>query len=170
MTTSPATHIYVSQAGLEKLRAELERAEENYRRTCEESATAYALSGDGWHDNPYLNHTQQHEAALNREVARLRDLNRRAVVLERGGGPGSSQVTLGCTVSLLVTDAESQRQERQRWMIVGYGEGDRAARRLAYSSPMAAAVMGRAVGDVVEVTIAGRELEVRVEDVVDAAA
>ena len=155
------TTIYVSADGLLKLRRQADEAELAHRKACEESARACELSGDGWHDNPYFNHAQQVEAALAKEVVRLRALVVAAVVLP-AQSVQTDRVGIGSVVEIAVIENSSGRREQQRWQIVGYGEGDKASRRIAYTAPVVAAILGARVGDIVEVTLAGREAEVEI--------
>lgn len=155
--------VYVSRDGLARLESELRRMESEFRELCDERTTACELAGDGWHDNPYLNLLQQREAAKSRELFEQRDLVSRARVVEyaRPERP-VVRVELGSIVELLVTDNQTGRDESMVWEIVGYGEGDRSVRRIAYTSPMAAAVLGREVGDMAEATLPQRQVSVEV--------
>lgn len=162
MTTS----IYVSEKGLQRLKADLDRTERAYRAACEESARACALSGDGWHDNPYFNQSQQIEAALSRDVMHLRDLVARAVVITERERTGTlTRVEIGVWIRIALFDRVAHTEVEQLWQVVGYGEGEASERKLAYNSPVAAGLLGRSVGDVVEATLAGREVEIEVLEV-----
>lgn len=70
-----------------------------------------------------------------------------------------AQVTFGATVVLLDVDGGAQT----RYRIVGEIEADRAAGRISVTSPLARALIGREVGDLVEVQAPGgaREVELR---------
>lgn len=74
-----------------------------------------------------------------------------AQLIETAAAPQTVQ--FGATVTL---DREDGR--RQTFRIVGEDEADPAQGSVSYVSPLASAVMGKAVGDVVQV--AGREVEV----------
>lgn len=66
-------------------------------------------------------------------------------------GP-SDQVLFG-----RIFEVEREDGRRQAWRIVGEDEADPAQGRISYVAPLARAVMGRTVGDLVEVN--GAELE-----------
>lgn len=156
-------HVYVSREGLERLGADLRRMEGEFRELCDERTNAFELAGDGWHDNPYLNLLQQREAAKSRELHVLRDLVSQARVVEYAHPQRPvRRVELGSIVELLITDNHTGRDETMTWEIVGYGEGDRSLRRIAYTSPMAAAVMGMVVGDLVEAKLPQRSVTLEV--------
>ncbi len=67
--------------------------------------------------------------------------------------PGSEVVRFGMTVTL-----EDDAGKRRTWHIVGEDEADAAKGSISHVSPMARALFGKRVGDVV--TVAGREWEI----------
>ena len=67
--------------------------------------------------------------------------------------PGSDVVRFGMTVTL-----EGEDGARKIWSIVGEDEADAAHGTISHVSPMALALFGKRVGDVVEV--AGKEWEI----------
>jgi transcription elongation GreA/GreB family factor len=71
--------------------------------------------------------------------------------------PGNGQVAFGSSVTIERCDGRIQR-----YAIVGDDEADPAAGSVSYVSPLARAVMGRAVGDVV--LLAGQEVEITAID------
>ena len=66
---------------------------------------------------------------------------------------GGDTVAFGKTVSI-----EREDSRRQTWRIVGEDEADPAKGSVSYISPLARALMGKAVGEVA--TVAGGEVEV----------
>jgi transcription elongation GreA/GreB family factor len=60
-----------------------------------------------------------------------------------------SQVAFGTTVTIARDDGRKQTQRLQTWRIVGEDEADPAQGTLSYVSPVARALMGKRVGDVV---------------------
>ncbi len=67
--------------------------------------------------------------------------------------PESSVVRFGMTVTL-----EGEDGKRKTWRIVGEDEADAAKGMVSHVSPLAVALFGKGVGDIV--TVAGREWEV----------
>lgn len=67
--------------------------------------------------------------------------------------PGSDVVRFGMTVTL-----EGDDGRPHRWRIVGEDEAEPSAGSISHVSPMAAALFGKTVGDVV--TVNGREWEI----------
>lgn len=72
---------------------------------------------------------------------------------------------VGATVTVLVEDGE-----RSRFTIVGVDEADPLEGLVAFTAPLASAVLERRPGDEVRATLGGRPRSVRVEDVRYAAA
>ena len=66
---------------------------------------------------------------------------------------------------IAIVDRVAHSEAEQLWRVVGYGEGEVSERKLAYNSPVAEDLLGRSVGDVVETTLAGREVEIEVLEV-----
>lgn len=159
--------VYVSPLGFARLRADLERAERAHRDACAESARACELSGDGWHDNPYFNQMQQQEAALAREVLRIRKLVDAAVLVPRPR-EGADTVEVGMRVRVAVVDVRADRESEHTWEIAGLGETDKASGRIAYDAPLASAILGHGVGDVLGVEVGGRQLEIEVLELLGA--
>jgi transcription elongation GreA/GreB family factor len=78
---------------------------------------------------------------------------RRASAQLTEADPNLATVQFGRTVEI-----EREDGRRQAWRIVGEDEADPAKGSVSYVSPMARAVMGKAVGEVVQVN--GAELEI----------
>ena len=70
-------------------------------------------------------------------------------------GPADGVIRFGDTVTF-----EREDGRRQTFAIVGEDEADPAAGAVSYLSPLARALLGKQVGDVVTVTVAGGEVEV----------
>ena len=73
----------------------------------------------------------------------------------------SDKVIFGCTVSLLDADEGSEL----RYKIVGEDEADLKAGKISVMSPIARALVGKSVGDVVTVQTPGGEVEYEIEAV-----
>jgi len=67
------------------------------------------------------------------------------------------KVCFGCTVVI-----EEDGGAKKRWQIVGEGESDTARGSISWRSPMARALLGKRVGDVVTVERPAGELDVEV--------
>ena len=76
-------------------------------------------------------------------IAQLEDLLSRAVIVENGS---FDQVALGCQVEL-----ETETGERLSLAIVGSHEADIFSGKISDESPLGQALLGKKVGDVVEI-------------------
>jgi transcription elongation factor GreB len=124
---------YVTARGLALLRAEAAELDAERRRL------GGADEGD------------EAETARRRSAnaIRLRDVNARiagAVLVDPRAAPGD-RVRFGVTVSLAATGPDGETSDR-RYTIVGVDEAEPAAGRIAFTAPLARAVIGLRVGDV----------------------
>jgi transcription elongation factor GreB len=69
----------------------------------------------------------------------------------------SSTVIFGATVTI-----RDEQDRTRKYKIVGEGETEIEGGTISYISPIAAAIMGKKVGDVVEVELPGRETEIEI--------
>jgi transcription elongation factor GreA len=95
-------------------------------------------------ENSEYHDAKNDQAHLETKIKILRDRARNAVVVESSAG--SARVGLGSTVKL--EDADSGAESR--YSLVSATEADAAQGRLSFESPLARALHGAAVGDVVE--------------------
>ncbi len=95
-------------------------------------------------ENAEYHAAKEDQAHLETRILKLRDQVRNATVVEAGGSVDSVQH--GSTVSY--TDRETGRQQTHR--IVSPNEASPAEGALSVASPIAQALIGRRVGDVVE--------------------
>jgi transcription elongation factor GreA len=103
-----------------------------------------------------LSENAEYHAAKDRQgwiegrLAEIEDKIARAQVIDVSRLSGA-QVKFGATVSVVDEDTE----EEARYQIVGDHEADVKAGRLSLSSPLSRAMIGKEVGDVVEVNTPG---------------
>jgi transcription elongation factor GreA len=84
-------------------------------------------------------------------IAELEDKLSRAEVIEVAKLIGSKTIKFGATVTLVDEDTE----EKKTYQIVGDLEADVKEGRISISSPIARALIGKSVGDTVEVAAPG---------------
>jgi transcription elongation GreA/GreB family factor len=155
-------NIYVTESGLTKLRLQLAAKVAEYEHLCEERTTAHALSGDGWHDNPYHDRLQQLEADKTREIVELRQQldSARLVVVDPFSRP-TEQVQIGSIVMLRI-ESEAGDERTSTWEITGFGETDVTSRKLGYNTPLAQAVLSEGVGAEVPAKLPGGDVHISV--------
>jgi len=101
-------------------------------------------------ENAEYHAARERQSFIEGRVAELEDKIARAEVIDVGKLSGK-EVKFGATVTLLDEDTD----ENASYQIVGQDEADIAARRLSITSPLARALIGKRVGDAVEVTTPG---------------
>jgi transcription elongation factor GreA len=147
MSSAPQQPITITPAGHARLTAELERlvaerpqlsAEIRYQRTDADNPAE--------HEN--MSTALAAQAALDRRIERLRSALASAQI---AAPPPDGVAALGQTVTIRFDgDAEATR-----YQLVSAVESDPSARRLSVDSPIGKALVGRRVGDVVEVAAPG---------------
>jgi transcription elongation factor GreA len=101
-------------------------------------------------ENAEYHAARERQSFIEGRVAELEDKISRAEVIDVHKLSGK-QVMFGATVTLLDEDTE----ERIKYQLVGQDESDIRAGRLSISSPLARALIGKKVGDTVEVSTPG---------------
>src|SRR5690606_2874107 len=98
-------------------------------------------------ENAEYHAARERQSFIEGRVAELEDKIARAEVIDPKTLSGK-EIKFGATVTLVDEDTD----EEQVYQIVGPDEADIAAKRLSISAPLARALIGKAVGDNVEVT------------------
>ncbi|MCB9609775.1 MAG: GreA/GreB family elongation factor [Polyangiaceae bacterium] len=146
----------LSRDGVARIRREIDDKRARHLRVCSERDAALELSGDGWHDNPELNRVQQMEAALSHEIARLRGVLETATLFEVVEGQRPvDRVRPGSVVEIECTDERTGDTVVALWILGGDGDSDRSRNALGWDSPLARAIAGACVGDMLEDVILG---------------
>lgn len=132
--------------GLETLKAELATLEGDGRREIAERIKTAREWGD-LKENSEYHDAKNDQAHLETKIARLREKITGAVVVA-DEAPRSGVVGLGSTV--VVREPEGSEQT---WQIVSSHDAAPREGRLSVESPMATALLGRAAGDQVSVSL-----------------
>ena len=98
-------------------------------------------------ENAEYHAARERQSFIEGRVAELEDKISRAEVIDPSTLTGKD-IKFGATVTLVDEDTE----EKAVYQIVGPDEADIAAKRLSISAPLARALIGKTVGDNVEVT------------------
>ncbi|MFO1056333.1 MAG: transcription elongation factor GreA [Dongiaceae bacterium] len=101
-------------------------------------------------ENAEYHAARERQSFIEGRVAELEDKIARAEVIDVKKLSGK-QVIFGATVTLVDEDTE----EKIKYQLVGQDESDISAGRLSISSPLARALIGKKVGDTVEVSTPG---------------
>ena len=136
--------------GAEALRAELKRLKSEARPNIIRAISEARGHGD-------LSENAEYHAAREQQgfiEGRIKEIEARlaaAEVIDVAALPASDRVVFGATVELEDQDSGSA----VRYQIVGEDEADIRAGRISVTSPIARALVGRSVGEVVEVAAPG---------------
>jgi transcription elongation factor GreA len=101
-------------------------------------------------ENAEYHAAKEQQGWIEGRIAEIEDKMARAQVIDVSKLSGD-QVKFGATVSVLDEDTEDEA----RYQIVGEHEADVRAGKISVSSPLSRAMIGKEVGDVVEVTTPG---------------
>jgi len=134
----------ITAEGLVELKAELERLEGDERRAIAERILRARELGD-LSENAEYHAAKEDQAHMETQIKRLQQRLRSAVVTEMA--TEGSTFEFGRTAEVVDEDTGVVNT----WTLVGPAESDISAGRLSASSPVAKALLGHEVGDVVEV-------------------
>ena len=141
--------IPMTAAGHTLLEAELKRRSAEERPRIIQAITEARSHGDLSENAEY--HAAKEQQSLNEgRIAELESLLARAEIIDPSKLKGDT-VTFGATVKLVDEDTE----EEKTYQIVGEPEADVRSGRVSITSPIARALIGKGVGDTVEVTTPG---------------
>jgi transcription elongation factor GreA len=131
--------------GYEKLTADLKVLREERPRIVDAIEEARA-HGD-LSENAEYHAAKERQGQVEAQIADIEDRVSRAQIIDPASLSGN-KIVFGATVTVL-DDAEKP----QRYQIVGQTEADAKKGRISYDSPLGRALIGRIVGDEVEVTV-----------------
>lgn len=153
----------ITKKGYEALKAELDRLRKIERPKVIEAIAEARGHGD-------LSENAEYDAAKERQgfiEARIVELERKmadARIVEIAGRT-SETIVFGATVVVV----EQESQQKKQYMLVGQDEADLKDGKISVQSPVGRALIGKRVGELVEVTTPARVveyevLEIRFED------
>jgi transcription elongation factor GreA len=152
------TAVYLTTAGLERLRTRLAETRAAFKAVCDDNPAARE-AGDSsvWHDNFAFEENQRRMHMLAARVRELESTLERVVVVSPPK-VAPERVAVGTRVRYRFDDEPQVRT----CVIAGWEDGDKRAGRVSYNSPLGEHLVGARVGAVVEVELAGRYREVTV--------
>jgi len=132
---------YITPDGFARLRAEYEELFGIERPKVVEIVSWAASLGDRSENADYL-YGKKRLREIDRRLSHLARVMKAAKVVDPSNQADRSQVRFGATVELADED-----DQRRRLMIVGDDEADAAQGRIAWSAPLARALVGAKVGE-----------------------
>lgn len=140
-----AKEFKITSARLKELEMEL-----NYLKTTREKEVAElikeARSFGDLSENSEYDEAKNEQAKLYGRIAEVENILANAVIIEEGE-ENTGRVGLGCRVRVL----DIEMEEEEEYTIVGSQEADPMNYRISDDSPFGRAMVGKGVGDMVEV-------------------
>jgi transcription elongation factor GreA len=140
------TKIPMTETGYNRLQDELKRLK-SVDRPAVIRAIAEARENGDLSENAEYHAARERQSFIEGRVLELEDKIARAEVIDVSKLSGKL-VKFGATVTL----ADEETDEKVSYQIVGEDEADISQRRLSVTSPLARALIGKAIGDSVEVS------------------
>jgi transcription elongation factor GreA len=155
----PMERVPITPAGFAALEAELKMRTQLKRNEIIQAISEARAQGDLSENAEY--HSAKEQQSLNEgRIMELESMIGRADVIDLSKMSGST-IKFGATVKLIDDDTE----EEKTYMLVGEPEADVKLGRVSVGSPIARALMGKTIGDTVEVRTPGGVKSYEVKDV-----
>ena len=150
---------YISPEGFAKLRAEYDQLLGVERPRIVEIVSWAAGNGDRSENGDYL-YGRKRMREIDGQLRRLSKKMKDAKVVDPRHQPDKSRVSFGATVTIADED-----DNHRTVTIVGNDEADASAGRIGWSSPIARALRGAAIGDLRRVMLPAGEKEYEVMEI-----
>lgn len=149
----------MTQEGFDKLEVELEHLKTVRRPEVVEKIKVARSFGD-LSENSEYDAAKDEQGFVEQEITKIEMMLRHAVIIEDDGS--KSEVQIGRTV----TFAEVPGNEEESYKIVGSAEADPFEGKISNESPIARALLGKKVGDEVNVPLPnGNEMRVKIVEI-----
>ena len=145
MTMASADKVPMLEEGHRKLNDELRRLKSEERPAVVEAIEAARAHGD-LSENAEYHAAKERQGHIEATIADLEDRLSRAMVIDPKSLSGD-KVVFGATVTLIDED-----EKKVKYQLVGQAEADANQGRISYNSPLGRALIGRQVGEDVEVS------------------
>lgn len=143
-------------AGKQKLEEELENLKTVKRKEVVERIKIARSFGD-LSENSEYDSAKEEQGFVEGRISAIESMLRNAIIIEEAEGQ-SDIVTLGKTVTFV----ELPDGDEEEYTIVGSAEADPFEGRISNDSPIAKALLGHKVDDIVKLTTPGGDMEVRI--------
>lgn len=149
--------IYLTKEGLEELKKEYDETL-NVRRPGVVERLSQARSLGDLSENAEYVAARDELSFLDGRIAELEDLIRQASIIHETGTKGSG-IKLGSTVTLHV------KGKKEDYTVVGEWEADPARKKISHESPLGKALIGKKVGEKIEVKAPAGKIDYTVVDI-----
>ena len=139
--------ILLTQEGYQKLEDEVEFLKTVRRREVAERIKVAISFGDISENSEY-DEAKNEQAQMEERIMKLENMIRKAVIIDE------SQIDLNVvTIGSIVKVNDVEFEEEVEYVIVGSAEADPYEGKISNESPVGKALLGRTIGDVVEVQV-----------------
>lgn len=149
-------HVQMTPAGLKALQAELEELKRVKRPYIVEQVSFARDQGDLSENSAYIAGKEDLNF-IDGRISELEEILAKAHVVDTGQ-TGTSLVQIGKKVTLKIADKAGEHV----FQVVGEWEADPKQKKISHESPLGKALLGRKVGDVVEVEAPAGKIKYKV--------
>lgn len=149
------TPVYLTSAGIARLREELDELVNTRRPALAERLRQAIQQGDLWENADYAA-AKEEQAFLEGRIQQIEMMLQNAVLIEENGPTG--EVCLGSRVTVI----EEGFDDPEVFQLVGPAEADPGQGRISYESPLGQALLNRRPGERVRVQAPAGETVFRV--------
>ncbi len=149
----------ITKKGYEALKAELDRLRKVERPRVIEAIAEARAHGD-LSENAEYDAAKERQGFIEARIAELEGKLADARIIETAGRV-SETVVFGATVVLI----EQEAQEKRQYTLVGQDEADLKFSKISVQSPVGRALIGKRVGDFVEVKTPAKLVEYEVVEI-----
>ena len=146
--------IYLTQEGINNLKSELDNLKNVVRLEVLEELKEARSQGD-LSENADYDAAREEQAKIESRIQELEYMLEHAKIIEKVSG---DIVTVGTTVTVKYVDDD----EEEEYSIVGSMEADPFENKISNESPIGSAIIGKKVGDVVDVSANGSSYQVKI--------
>lgn len=151
--------VILTQDGLKEKQEKLDYLKTIKRAEISEQIKEARAFGD-LSENAEYDEAKNEQARVEYDIAQLEKVLRNAVVVE-DNTIDLSTVGIGTTVRIL----DLEFNEEEEYHVVGSAEADADKQRLSNESPVGAALIGKKVGDIADVSTPGGTIQFKVIDI-----
>ena len=150
--------VYLTQKGLEELKAELDDLI-NVKRPANIQAIKEARALGDLSENADYDSARNEQAVLEGRIKKIEQMLENYEIIEESS---KDKVSLGSTVAIRYIDEDDETDE---YMIVGSQEADPFASKISNESPIAIALMNHKVGEIVTVESPNGSYQIEITEI-----
>lgn len=159
MEENTSKEIILTQEGFDKLEEELELLKTTRRKEVAERLKVAISFGD-LSENAEYDEAKKEQATLEERIIKLENMVRAAVIIDENN-LDLDVITIGSIAKIYDEDFD----EEVEYSIVGSAEADPYNGKISNESPVGKALLGKKVGDIVEVNVPDGIIKLKVLDI-----